>query len=221
MGDGLQILVSAILDEKSQSSLESQLANLVKSVGKSNEIKVKVKLDDQSIKSMQTQLQTIAKNIGAGGVGSFRGGGRGTALNVFDSDQLKKDGQKYFLNVRDIVSRAQKEFGKMGKVDIGNVFKDAKGNIQSFSASVTQANGVVEKFNFNLSKIKSGSKTFKGFVQSNSILTDKNAGTNLEQTLNYLNRVQTKIKDISSRTPRGPGQDHTDHVFYCNAVCIS
>lgn len=199
MGDGLQILVSAVLDEKSQSSLESQLANLVKSVGNANEIKVKVKLDDQSVKAMQTQLQTIAKGAGSSGTGLLSGGS-GSGLRIFDSSQLKKDGQKYFLNVRDIISRAQKEFGKMGRVDIGNVFKDAKGNIQSFSASVTQANGVVEKFNFNLSKIKSGGKTFKGFVQSNSILTDKNAGTNLEKTLNYLNGVQNKIKDISSRT---------------------
>lgn len=121
-------------------------------------------------------------------------------LQVFDATQLKADGQRYFTSVKDIVSRAQAEFSKLGKTDITNVFKDSKGNIQSFTASVTKADGVVEKFNFNLAKIKDGAQSIKGFVQSNSILTDKNAGSNLEQTLNYLNRINTKIADITSKT---------------------
>ena len=193
--DDLQILVQAVVDESSASTLNSQLANLVKSLSGSHDVKLRVVLDNSSVQAAQTQLQAIAKQVSS----ASKAGGS-AKLQIFDAAQLQADGQRYFLAVKDIVSRAQAEFGKLGKVDITNVFKDAKGNIQSFTASVTKADGIVEKFNFNLAKIKDGTQALKGFVQSNSILADKNAGTNLEQTLNYLNRIDTKIADITSKT---------------------
>lgn len=196
--DDLQILVKAVVDANSETALNSQLSSLVKSVAASHEIKLKVVLDDSSIKTAQSQLQAITKQASSASAGGKKGST--TALKVFDPAQLEADGQRYFLSVQDIVARAQAEFSKLGKVDITNVFKDAKGNIQSFSANVTKADGVVERFNFNLAKIQQGSKALKGFVQSNSVLSDKNAGTNLEQTLNYLNRVDNKIADITSKT---------------------
>lgn len=196
--DDLQILVKAVVDANSETALNSQLSSLVKSVAASHEIKLRVVLDDSSIKTAQSQLQAITKQASSASAGGKKGAT--SALKVFDPAQLEADGQRYFLSVQNIVARAQAEFSKLGKVDITNVFKDAKGNIQSFSANVTKADGVVERFNFNLAKIQQGSKALKGFVQSNSILSDKNAGTNLEQTLNYLNRVDNKIADITSKT---------------------
>ena len=197
--DDLQILLKAVIDENSQSSLDSKLAKIAKNLSESHTVKLKVEFDESSVKTVQTQLQAIAKQVSSASRGSANDASK-QSLRVFDSAKLKADGQMYFNSVRDIVSRAQKEFSKLGKTDITNVFKDAKGNIQSFTASVTKADGVVEKFNFNLAKIKNGSRSMRGFVQSNSILSDKNAGTNLEQTLNYLNRVNTTIKDITSKT---------------------
>ena len=192
--DELQILVKAIVDDSSEQSMDSQLGSLAKKLGEAHKINLKVALEESSVKSVQSQLQAIAKQVNTSGAG------KGAQIKVFDSAQLQADGQKYFSGVKDIVSRVQTEFSKMGKVDVTNVFKDAKGNIQSFTASVTKADGVVEKFNFELAKIKEGAKSFNGFVQSNSILSDKNAGSGLEQTLNYLNRIDTKIADITSRT---------------------
>ena len=173
--DDLQILVKAVVDANSETALNSQLSSLVKSVAASHEIKLKVVLDDSSIKTAQSQLQAITKQASSASAGGKKGST--TALKVFDPAQLEADGQRYFLSVQDIVARAQAEFSKLGKVDITNVFKDAKGNIQSFSANVTKADGVVERFNFNLAKIQQGSKALKGFVQSNSVLSDKNADT--------------------------------------------
>ena len=190
--DELQILVKAIVDDSSEQSMDSQLGSLAKKLGEAHKINLKVALEESSVKSVQSQLQAIAKQVNTSGAG------KDAQIKVFDSAQLQADGQKYFSGVKDIVSRVQTEFSKMGKVDVTNVFKDAKGNIQSFTASVTKADGVVEKFNFELAKIKEGAKSFNGFVQSNSILSDKNAGSGLEQTLNYLNRIDTKIADITS-----------------------
>lgn len=195
--DDLQILIKAVIDESSNAAINSQLSNLAKTLSGSHDVKLRVVLDDGSVKMAQTQLQAIAKQVSSS---SKSNGGSANGLQVFDISQLKADGQRYFTSVKDIVTRAQSEFGKLGKVDITNVFKSAKGDIQSFSAVVTKADGVVEKFNFNLAKIQSGSWSRRGFVQSNSVLTDKNAGANLEHTLNYLNQIGNKISDITSRT---------------------
>ena len=198
--DELQILVKAIIDSSSEQGLNSQLSALAKKLANNNKINLKVAIDNSSIKTAESQLKTIAKQISTTASNISKTSGTSSQLQLFNTNQLKSDGQKYFINVRDIITRAQNEFKKLGSVDITNVFKNAQGDIQSFSASVTKANGVVEKFNFNLAKIQSGNRTYSGFVQSNSILTDKNAGTNLEQTLNYLNRINTKIADITSKT---------------------
>lgn len=195
--DELQILVKAIVDDDSKQGMDTDLAKLARDLGNAHKIELKVGLDDKSVKTVQSQLQAIAKKVSAA---KSTGSGAAAQIKVFDSKQLKADGQMYFHGVKDIVSRAQKEFSKMGKVDVTNVFKDAKGNIQSFSANVTKADGVVEKFNFELAKIQHTSKAFKGFVQTNSVLADKSAGTELEKTLNFLNRIDNKIADITSKT---------------------
>ena len=145
--DELQILLKAIIDSDSVTSLDSQLSNIVKSLSASHEVKLKVAVDETSIRTTQSQLQSIAKQVSSAG-----NSGRQVQLKVFDAAQLQADGQRYFTGVRDIVSRVQKQFSKLGSVDVVNVFKDAQGDIQSFTASVTKADGVVERFNFNLLK---------------------------------------------------------------------
>ena len=119
--DDLQILLKAVIDENSQSSLDSKLASIAKSLSESHTVKLKVGFDEDSVKTVQSQLQTIAKQVGgANHTGTYK------PLQVFDATQLKADGQRYFTSVKDIVSRAQAEFSKLGKTDITNVFKDSK-----------------------------------------------------------------------------------------------
>lgn len=189
--DDLQILVKAILDDSSSSSLDTQLTSLVKSLSKTHEIELKVILDQKSVSTAQTQLQAIARQAS-----SATRSNSGAGLKVFDSAQLQADGQRYFLSVKDIISRAQKEFGKLGSVDITNIFKNAKGDIQSFTASIIKADGVVEKLNFDLAMV--GDKL--AYVQRNSISSDKSAGTELNKTLNFLNRINTRIANLTSKT---------------------
>ncbi len=195
--DELQILIKAIMTENSEQNLDSELRILTKRLSDAHKISLKVGIDQASVKTVKSELQTIAKQVQSASTSSKSGSGQ---IKVFDKTQLEADGQKYFNYVRNIVARVQKEFGKMGQVDVTNVFKNAKGEIQSFTASVTKADGVVEKFNFELAKIKNGSRNLSGFVQTNSILSDKRAGSDLEKTLNFLNRIDNKIADISSKT---------------------
>ena len=208
MGD-LQILISAILAESSEKAIDSTLKSLVDRLGTAHEIKLKIGIDEKSKGVVQTELQTIAKAATTAARGSSG------VLSIFDAAQLKNDGRKYFAETKGVVSKVKTEFSQLGRVDVTNVFKNSKGEIQSFTANVTKADGVIEKFNFTLSQIKDGTKTMKGFVQTSSVLTDKNAGSNLEKTLNYLNRVNDKIADINSRTlkktnPLLPGMSQFD-----------
>lgn len=208
MGD-LQILISAILAESSEKAIDSTLKSLVDRLGTAHEIKLKIGIDEKSKGVVQTELQTIAKAATTAARGSSG------VLSIFDAAQLKNDGRKYFAETKGVVSKVKTEFSQLGRVDVTNVFKNSKGEIQSFTANVTKADGVIEKFNFTLAKVKDGTKTMEAFVQTSSVLTDKNAGSNLEKTLNYLNRMSDKIADINSKTlkktnPLLPGMEQYD-----------
>lgn len=191
--DDLQILVKAIVDDNSESSMDSELSGLVKRLESKHKIELGVGLEDSSVQVVQTQLQAIAKQVSSANK-------NGNTLQVFDTTQLQADGRKYFASTKTLVADVQKEFQSLGKVDVTNVFKNAKGDIQSFTASVTKADGTIEKFNFSLAQIKDGTRTLRGFVQASSSLTDKNMGSGLSKTLDYLNRIENRISTIKSKT---------------------
>lgn len=191
--DDLQILVKAIVDSGTQSSMDSELTSIVEKLESKHKIELKVGLEDSSVQVVQTQLQAIAKQVSSANRS-------GNTLQVFDTAQLKADGRKYFASTKTLVADVQKEFKSLGKVDVTNVFKNAKGDIQSFTASVTKADGTIERFNFNLAQIKDGAETLKGFVQISSSLTDKNMGSGLNKTLDYLNKIEERVKTIKSKT---------------------
>lgn len=191
--DDLQILVKAIVDSGSQSSMDSELTSIVEKLESKHKIELKVGLEDSSVQVVQTQLQAIAKQVSSANRS-------GNTLQVFDTAQLQADGRKYFASTKTLVADVQKEFKSLGKVDVTNVFKNAKGDIQSFTASVTKADGTIERFNFNLAQIKDGAKTLKGFVQISSSLTDRNMGSGLNKTLDYLNKIEERVKTIKSKT---------------------
>ena len=191
--DDLQILVKAIVDSGSQSSMDSELTSIVEKLESKHKIELKVGLEDSSVQVVQTQLQAIARQVSSANRS-------GNTLQVFDTAQLQADGRKYFASTKTLVADVQKEFKSLGKVDVTNVFKNAKGDIQSFTASVTKADGTIERFNFNLAQIKDGAKTLKGFVQISSSLTDRNMGSGLNKTLDYLNKIEERVKTIKSKT---------------------
>ena len=191
--DDLQILVKAIVDNSSAGSMDSELTSIVEKLESKHKIELDIGLKGSSVQVVQTQLQAIARQVSSANKG-------GSTLQVFDTAQLQADGRKYFASTKTLVADVQKAFTSLGKVDVTNVFKNAKGDIQSFTASVTKADGTIEKFNFDLAQIKDGAKTLKGFVQISSSLTDKNMGSGLNRTLDYLNKIEDRIKTIKSKT---------------------
>jgi hypothetical protein len=94
-----------------------------------------------------------------------------------------------------IVNRVKKEFSSMGDVDV-NFLKNSKSQITGFVAEVKKADGVIEKFKFNVAKIKVGNSTQRGFVFDSGSLVDKNAGATLDQQLNKINEFQIKLSKL-------------------------
>ena len=196
MDDNLKIIIQAQLDEDlSSTKIIKQLPEVAKLVNKQSILKLVAELDTK-------QVQNHVKKV----VDSVNKKSQNVSVDIFNTNKLDKDGVKYFAQVNNIVNRVKKEFASMGDVNVTNVFKTAKGSIQSFTAEVTKANGVVEKFNFNKGKLKtdSGSK-IGGFIQSNSLLTDKNAGSNIQATINQVQKLEialSKVKYSSLDSPK-------------------
>lgn len=144
----------------------------------------------------QQQLQQIANGIQV--QAPIKANLLGSSLTTFDIAKLESEGKRYFKATSTIIDDVKREFASLGTVDVTNVFKNQDGNIQSFTASVKKANGELENYRFKLAELNSDAGKFQGFVQTSSTLTDKTTGTGLQQTLNYLTNIETKLANITS-----------------------
>lgn len=151
-------------------------------------------------KLFQEQLQAIANGLDI--TASVKTKIRNAAENnqIFDTAQLEAEGRRYYKATTDVLERAKEDLSALGKVDITNVFKSPQGEIQSFTATIRDADTVVESFRFKLKQLREGTTSFDGFVQMGSLLSDKTAGTGLEQALDYFTRIKTKLSDLTSKT---------------------
>ncbi len=182
MGDNLNILISAVLDEGlSEQSINTQLKSL-----KVDKIKVGVTVDTSDIKKYFDKIGGQSKTPALSG-------------SVFNVKDLEKHGQKYLLSTNNIISRVKKEYQSMGSTNITNIFKDEKGSIQRFTAEVTKANGVLEKYNYNRAKIKTGNSVQAGFIQRSSVGTDKSAGSDVVSQMKYLEKVSKSLELMPSK----------------------
>ena len=118
-------------------------------------------------------------------------------LKVFDREKLEADGRQFFMSATGIVNRVKKQFSSMGDVNV-NFLKNAKNQITGFTAEIKQADGIIQKFNYSMAKIKSGNSTQKGYVLDGSNLIDKNAGDNINQALNKLQLYQNKLSKLQA-----------------------
>lgn len=184
MDDQLKILIKATLADNTQKSINDQLKKL-----KFDPIKVKIDVDKNSIKEAIKAAKGSTEDKNS------------PKVKVFDVDKLEEDGRKFYISATKIIDRVKKDYKSMGDVDVTNIFKNEKEQIQSFTVAVTKANGVIEKFNFNKAKLESSDwkSTQSGFVQTSSVGTDKLLGGDLEKRLNTLNRLDNRLKDIRQK----------------------
>lgn len=203
----------------------------------SDKIKIKAELNIAESKKLiqaqlntltnQAQIPTIKVGIDISAVkkaikdtsAQISKNNKSNKIQVFDSARLEEEGRKYFTKTTNIIDRAKKYYLQNGalKVDISSL-ETAKGQIQSFTASVEESTGVIKKFNFERARINTGgAKANYGFVQTNSLKsTDKNAGTNLKSTLNFLSQIDEKIMSIQSKTTKQANPLKESTIYYNN-----
>lgn len=222
----LDIPKSAKLIKEDIPKLENQL--------KSDKIKIKAELNiAESKKLIQSQLDTLTNQAKAPTIKvgidtsavkktvkdtstQISNSNKSNQLQLFDSKKLDAEGRKYFYKTTDIINRVKNYYLKNGalNVDISSL-ETAKGQIQSFTATVEESTGVIKKFNFEKANINS--KENSGFVQTDSLKSiDKNAGTNLKSTLNFLSQINEKIMSIQSKTTKQSNPLKEGTTYYDN-----
>lgn len=207
MADGLQILAN--LDVKgSTKQFNKDLKEIAKNLKAIGSPEFVAKLDvTKSQKEIQKELNTISKNLTIQLTPKINppkstGGGSNSipsmAGQLFNTSDLDKAGVKYFKQVDDIVNRVKKEYSKLGdKTDV-QLFKNAKGQIESFAVTLNKTGNVIEKFNFERAKLDTGSGKIAGFVQNKSSLSDKMSGTELQKTIAYMDTIEKQLRSINS-----------------------
>ena len=189
-------LIGKLNKELTKANIEKEFNNISTELSNSNKINLVAGLDTTQTKNkMQTQLDTITKGLRTGTSKSTN-----IAGNLFNSAELDKQGRHYEYKVTNIIDRIKSYYLKQGalKVDVANV-QNANGKIQSFTATVEQSTGVIQKFNYEYGKINNPKNT--GYIQTNTVGSiDKNAGANLKSTINLLNQVERQIANVNSKT---------------------
>ena len=116
---------------------------------------------------------------------------------IFDRAKLDEEGRKFFFNSKNVIDRVKAEFSTLGQV---NVFEtlNSKSKLTSFIAEITKANGVVEKLQFNMAKIQTGSSTQSGFIFIGEKIVDKNAGANLDTLKNKMQSFTNQLERMKT-----------------------
>lgn len=227
-------IVASLDIPKSASKINADIPVLEK---KLNSIRVLAELDTtRSINSIQSQLNTIAKQAKAPTIkvgidtsdlknainnakSQISNNNTNTKVQIFDSKQLDAEGRKYFTKATNIIDQVKKYYTRNGalSVDISSIEK-SNGQIKSFTASVEESTGIIKKFNFERGKIDTGgAKPNYGFVQTDSLKSiDRNAGSNLKSTLNFLTRIDEKIMSIQSKSTKQANPLKEGTVYYDN-----
>ena len=238
--DNLGILIQAILSLKDTTASKNQIAKELPKLesqlqsDKNTRVKVVAGLDISKSKNLiQSQLNTLTsqskaptikvgidtsdvKKIVKDTSTQISNSNKSNQLQLFDSKKLDAEGRKYFYKTTDIINRVKNYYLKNGalNVDISSL-ETAKGQIQSFTATVEESTGVIKKFNFEKANINS--KKNSGFVQTDSLKSiDKNAGANLKSTLNFLSQINEKIMSIQSKTTKQSNPLKEDTTYYDN-----
>jgi len=181
--------------------LEEQIKVLSKQI--KTAISVKLSIDSKDIQFITEKINEAQKKASVSGKNLSK-------IKVFDREKLEEDGRQFYMSANGIVNRIKKDFKSLGDVNV-DIFKNAKGQITGFNAEVKKLDGTIEKLRFDQAKIKTGNSTQKGFVLSNSLLNDTNAGNNLNATLNKLQQYQTKIDKIKESFSSSAGvKDQTN-----------
>jgi hypothetical protein len=214
MSDKISILISALINSN-KDDMQKQLDTLAKKI-KIN-LNPKIDLSETSINKFKADIEKLAKKIKVNlqvtvDKKSFIDAEKATEnvvkkvsknskdnsnikLQIFDKDKLEAEGRQFFISSTGIVNRVKKQFSSLGDVNV-NFLKNSKEQVTGFIAEIKKVDGTIDKLKYDMAKITVGNSTQKGFVFSGANLIDKNAGDNLQKTLNTVQQFELKLSKL-------------------------
>ncbi|GEM_PF-6151791 len=152
MADSFNILLGSKIDTSRKTI--NQLNNQIKYLSK-NLAALQLKIDTKEIQNLSNQVKKIIKSIST----------KPKQLTVFDEKQLQEAGVKFTKITGQMVNameHVRKQYSDLGQAAIKGIQIDPlTKNIETFTVSVQESDGVIKNFKHSLIKLQNGQKAFK------------------------------------------------------------
>ncbi len=182
--NNLGIKIKAILDANTK-DINTQIQQLSTKIDK---LKVKIALDTTDLKNINQIMQDI-KNLMSVNNKKFK---------VFDGEQIKKDGIEVYTSIEKI----EEKYKSLGRVTFPNKILDpVTKELTGLTVQVEKANGIVEKFKYNLINIQNGSNIDKGFILNSLTQSDRTAQIQ-ERALQETQKINLKIQQENQKVSK-------------------
>lgn len=166
------------------------------------------KINELSNKKVQVQFDAKGIDNLLKSVGKTKLSTSPIANNIFNINDLKKQGKLYYSKVRNTLEKMQpdieKTFRSKGFSDISveKGVEDATGKIKSFTVTAKDASGVLKQFEFQRQKLVGSGKAQDGFLQTDDIKVLKTAieqgKKETESFYKKYNSLQNKFNNTNS-----------------------
>lgn len=173
------------------------------------------KLDEYERKINELSNKKVQVQFDAKGIDNLLKGVEKTKLstspianNIFNINDLKKQGKLYYSKVRNTLEKMQPDIEKtfrskgFSDISVAKGVEDATGKIKSFTVTAKDASGVLKQFEFQRQKLVGSGKAQDGFLQTNDIKVLKTAieqgKKETESFYKKYNSLQNKFSNTNS-----------------------
>lgn len=166
------------------------------------------KINELSNKKVQVQFDAKGIDNLLKGVGKTKLSTSPIANNIFNINDLKKQGKLYYSKVRNTLEKMQPDIEKtfrskgFSDISVAKGVEDATGKIKSFTVTAKDASGVLKQFEFQRQKLVGTGKAQDGFLQTDDIKVLKTAieqgKKETESFYKKYNSLQNKFNNTNS-----------------------
>lgn len=166
------------------------------------------KINELSNKKVQVQFDAKGIDNLLKGVGKTKLSTSPIANNIFNINDLKKQGKLYYSKVRNTLEKMQPDIEKtfrskgFSDISVAKGVEDATGKIKSFTVTAKDASGVLKQFEFQRQKLVGSGKAQDGFLQTDDIKVLKTAieqgKKETESFYKKYNSLQNKFNNTNS-----------------------
>ncbi len=166
------------------------------------------KINELSNKKVQVQFDAKGIDGLLKGVGKTKVSTSPIANNIFNINDLKKQGKLYYTKVRNTLEKMQPDIEKtfrskgFSDISVAKGVEDATGKIKSFTVTAKDTSGVLKQFEFQRQKLVGGGKAQDGFIQTDDIKVLKTAieqgKKETESFYKKYNSLQNKFNNTNS-----------------------